>query len=350
MHSIEIGGRTIGQGASPYIIAEAGSNHNGDLDMAKRLVDVAASAGADAVKFQTFRAEEVYVKNSGTTTYLDEERSIYEIIEEMEMPYEWIPKLAEYCRSHGVDFLSSATDERSLDIVADHAPALKIPSYTMSHHEFLDYVATFDLPVIMSTGAHSFDEIREAVDQISDAGVADLVVLHCVAAYPAPIDAINVRVIKRIRSEFDVHSGLSDHTLDPTVAPCAATALRSAIIEKHFTLDRSMQGPDHQSSLEPAELNEMITAVRNTWKALGSSGRPVYEIEKELHDVARRRIHATTDISAGETFNRENTGVLRSGERSNGLVPKHYSKILGRTASRDIESGTGITWDHITDS
>jgi len=348
MDVLELGGdRTIGPEEPTYVIAEAGSNHNGDLETAKRLIEVAAKAGADAVKFQTFRAEEVYVEESGSTEYLGEERPIYEVISELEMPYDWVPELHDYCREHGVDFLSSATDSHSVDIIEEYVPAFKIPSYTMSHFEFLDYVAEKGKPIILSTGAHEFNEIREAVERLRDRGVTELVVLHCVAAYPTPLESINVRVVERIQDELGVLSGLSDHTLEPTAAPCAAVALGGCVVEKHFTLDRSMEGPDHGSSLEPAELNQMVSSIRDTERALGTADRPVYDVERELYETARRRIHATKDIPAGEKISRDNTAILRSGKQPNGLTPKHYTDVLGMVTTRPISAGHGIRWEMI---
>jgi N-acetylneuraminate synthase len=336
----------LGESGQTYVIAEAGSNHNGDIETAKQLIEVAADAGADAVKFQVFRAEHVYVEDSGTTDYLGDERPIYDIISELEMPYDWIPTLYEHCKQCDIDFMASATDEKSIEAISEYVPAFKIPSYTMTHYELLEYVAQQELPVIMSTGAHTFAEITDAVEYIQSAGV-NPVVLHCVAAYPTPIESIHVRVVERIREELGVLSGLSDHTVDPVTAPCAAVTLGAAVVEKHFTLDRSMEGPDHDTSLEPDELGQMITAIRKTETALGSADRPVYDVESELHDIARRRIHATDDIAEGEPLTRKNTAVLRSGKRRNGLHPKQYPEVLGQQACRDIDSGEGITWEHL---
>jgi len=351
MDRIKIGSRYVGAGEPTYVIAEAGSNHNGNLTTAKELIDVAAEAGADAVKFQTFRADSVYVKDSGTAEHLDGDRDIYEIIEDLEMSYDWIPELFEHCRANDVDFLSSATDRQSLDVIEEYVPALKIPSYTMSHVEFLDYAAQKDKPVILSTGVHSFDEIETIVTKIqNEMTISDLVVLHCVAAYPTPLDSINVRVIRRLRDEFNVLSGLSDHTIDPITAPAAAVALDGAVVEKHFTLDRSMKGPDHDSSLEPAELDRMVDAIRKTEIALGSDERPIYDVEKDLYETARRRVHATTDIQAGEVLTRENTAILRSGKQNNGLDPRHYPDILGRPVKHDLNGGSGITWNDIKEA
>ncbi|MFC7071595.1 N-acetylneuraminate synthase family protein [Halovenus rubra] len=347
MAEFHIRNRPIGPNEPTFVIAEAGSNHNGDLELAKELIDRAADAGADAVKFQTFRAEDMYVEDSGDVEYLEDERPIYEIIKDMEMPYEWIPELHGYCHEQGVEFLSTPFDERSAKELDEYVPAWKVASYTSSHIPFLEHLAGTDKPIIMSTGAHELSEVAESVSALRDVGVSDLVVLQCVAAYPTPISEINVRVIETLQDEFDVLSGLSDHTLDPVTAPSAAVALGASVVEKHITLDKSMEGPDHQFALEPDELNRMISAIRDTEQVLGSREKRVIGVEKELYEKARRAIHAICDIEAGETISSEDIKVLRPGEKEAGLDPKFYDEIVGETAGRDIETGNGIQWDDI---
>ena len=347
MAKFHIGDQPIGPDEPTFVIAEAGSNHNGDLETAKELIDVAAEAGADAVKFQTFRAEDLYVEESGEVEYLDDDRSIYEIIESMEMSYEWIPELYEYCLECGVQFMSTPFDERSAAELEEYVPAWKVASYTSSHIPFLRHLAGTDKPIIMSTGAHELDEVAESVAELREAGVTDLVLLQCVAAYPTPLSEINVRVVETLREEFDVPSGLSDHTLDPVTAPSAAVALGASVVEKHFTLDKSMEGPDHEFALEPDELDRMVSAIRDTEAAIGSGEKRVLDVEKELHDKARRAIHAVEDIEAGEELTEENLKILRPGENNSGLDPKFYDEVVGTTTTRGISRGTGITWEHI---
>jgi len=347
MAEFHIGDCPVGPDESTFVIAEAGSNHNGDLDLAKELIDVAANAGADAVKFQTFRAEDLYVEESGEAEYLDDERSLFEIIESMEMPYEWIPELRGYCHEQGVEFMSTPFDEHSAEELAEYVPAWKVASYTSSHIPFLEYLAETDKPIIMSTGAHELEEVADSVSSLRDAGVSNLVLLHCVAAYPTPLSDINVRVVETLESEFGVLSGLSDHTLDPVTAPSAAVALGASVVEKHFTLDKTMEGPDHEFALEPNELNRMISAIRNTEKALGSGEKQILEVEGELYQKARRSIQAVEEIEAGEELTREKVKVLRPGEQAAGLHPKFYDEILGKTATRKIQKSEGIHWDII---
>jgi N-acetylneuraminate synthase len=342
---MKIGGKDLSEGT--FVIAEAGSNHNGDLDTAKELIDVAAEAGADAVKFQTFRAEDLYVQDTGEEEYFDNDKSIYETMESMEMPYEWIPKLHDYCEDAGVLFMSTPFDERSADELDEFVPAYKIASYTMSHHPFLRHLASKNKPIIISTGAHELDEVRESVEVLRDAGAEDIVLLHCVASYPTPPESANVRAVETLRDEFGVPTGLSDHTLDPVTAPSAAVALGASVVEKHFTLDNSMEGPDHEFALEPDELDEMVTAIRETEKVLGSGEVDVLDAEEELHEIARRRIHAARDIESGETISEEDVEVLRSGKRKKGLEPKHYENVLGMKAKKIIKKGEGLTWKEL---
>lgn len=347
MPKFHIGDRPVGPDEPTFVIAEAGSNHNGDLATAKELIDVAADAGADAVKFQTFRAEELYVEDSGEVDYLDDERSIYDIIESMEMPYEWIPELHGYCQQQGVEFMSTPFDERSAEELADYVPAWKVASYTSSHIPFLKYLAEGDRPIIMSTGAHELEEVAESVEVLREAGASDLVVLQCVAAYPTPLSDINVSVVETLQKEFDVLSGLSDHTLEPTIAPAAAVALGGSVVEKHFTLDKTMEGPDHEFALEPDELEQMVTAIRNTEAALGSGEKRILDVEEELYEKARRSIQAVDSIEAGEEFAPENVEVLRPGEQEAGLHPRFYDEIIGKIAARSIEKGNGIQWQDV---
>jgi len=344
MKPFNIGDRCIGPDEPTFVIAEAGSNHNGDFETAKDLIDVAAAADADAVKFQTFRAESLYVEESGNVDYLNDERSIYDIIESMEMPYDWIPELHDYCQMQSVQFMSTPFDERSAAELEPYVPTWKVASYTSSHHPFLRHLARMDKPIIMSTGAHTLSEVGESVDVLRDAGVDDLVLLQCVASYPTPLSEVNVRAVETLADEFDVLSGLSDHTLDPSIAPSAAVALGGNVVEKHFTLDNSMGGPDHEFALEPDELDEMVSAIRDTEAALGTAEKRVLDVEQELYQKARRAVHAVEDINARETFTDENVRVIRPGDREAGLRPKFYEEIVGAVATRDVRRGDGIQW------
>jgi len=199
----------------------------------------------------------------------------------------------------------------------------------------------------MSTGAHERSEVAESVETLRSAGVSDLVLLQCVAAYPTPLSEINVRVVRTLREEFSVLAGLSDHTLDPVTAPTAAVALGASVVEKHFTLDKSMEGPDHEFALEPTELERMVSAVRDTERALGTDEKRVLDVEQELYEKGRRAIQAVEEIEAGEQFTEEKVKVLRPGEQDAGLHPKFYDDVVGRTAARDVQKADGIRWEDV---
>jgi N-acetylneuraminate synthase len=201
----------------------------------------------------------------------------------------------------------------------------------------------------MSTGAHDLEEIEESVTALQDAAVSDLVLLQCVAAYPTPLSEINLRVIETLREEFSVLTGLSDHTQNPVTAPTAAVALGASVVEKHFTLDKSMEGPDHEFALEPDELHQMVSSIRDTEAALGTGQKQVLDVENELYEKGRRAIQATTTIEAGEELSSENVKVLRPGKRETGIHPKFYDEILGETVSQKVQKGEGIQWDDIKD-
>jgi N-acetylneuraminate synthase len=268
-------------------------------------------------------------------------------MESMEMPYDWIPELHDYCQQTGIIFLSTPFDERSAERLDEYVPAYKIASFTLSHHPFLREIASRDKPIIMSTGAHELDEVHKAVEVLRDAGADELVLLHCVSSYPTPIDSINVRAVETLDEEFSVPVGFSDHTTDPTTAPSAAVALGASVVEKHYTLDKSMEGPDHSFALEPDQLDAMVSAVRNTETVLGDGTVGVLEPERDLHEIARRRIHAAREIEAGEELTKADVEILRSGTRKQGLEPKHYHAVVGQRTTSDIAEGEGIRWDHL---
>lgn len=347
MRKIKIGNKFIGEGEPCFIIAEVGSNHNGKLEQAKKLIDVASEAKVDAVKFQVFRAEKLYPKNAGISKYLKIDRPIFEIIKEMEMPYEWIPKLTDYCKEKSIIFLASVFDEKSVDKLDAYVLAHKIASYELTHTPLIKYIAKKQKPMILSTGASTLLEIEEAVQSVYKERNKDLCLMQCTAKYPAPLSSINVRVVKTLKEKFKIPVGLSDHSREPFIAPLAAVALGANLIEKHFTLDNSLPGPDHKFALEPNELKEMVEKIRMVEKVLGSEKKEVERVEKELYDFAKRRIHATKDIKKGGKITLENIAVLRSGKIKSGVEPKYLEDILGKKVKRDVKLSEGITWDVI---
>ncbi len=339
---VSIGRRVIGPGHPCFLIAEAGSNHNQKLSWAKRLIDAAVRAKADAVKFQTFVPEKIYVRNAGFADYLGKAKTIQEIFQDIMMPPSWIPRLAEYCRRKGIVFLSSAFDEESIDRVDPYVPAHKIASYECTHLPLIRHAAKKGKPVVLSTGMASMDEIRAALDVIASTGNRNVVLMHCVAKYPAPIEHTNLRVIDTLRKEFAVPVGLSDHSRDPFVNPVAVAARGGNILEKHFTLSNDLPGPDHRFALEPDELKQLVEFVRYAEAALGIPVKKVLAIEKPLFSFARRRVHAIADIRRGEKFTLENIAVLRSGKQRPGIEPSGFERLLRKNAARDIKEGEGV--------
>lgn len=344
MRTLSIGERRVGDGAPCLVVAEAGSNHDGSLEQALRLVEVAARAGADAVKFQTFRAARLYPRGAGISAYLRTPRPIYDIIHDMEMPSTWIPELAAACRARDVVFFSSPFDEASVDLLEPYVDVFKIASYEMTHAPLVRYVARAGKPVIMSTGTATLDEVRRAVGTFRETGNDRLILLQCTASYPAPLDTLNLRALVALKREFDVPTGLSDHSRDPITAPIAATALGADVIEKHFTLSNDLPGPDHAFAVQPDELALMVERIRDVERALGTGEKVVHPVEEELRAFARRSIFATRAIAAGERLSPENVAVLRCGSLGYGLAPDEFERVLGRPATRAIAAESLIRY------
>lgn len=342
MKNLVVGERPIGPGQPCFVIAEAGSNHNGSLPQAKELIDVAASAGADAVKFQVFRASRLYPRSAGVSEYLKTATPIYDIIAAMEMPYEWLPELAGHAASRQIAFLATPFDEQSSDALDPYVEAFKVSSYEMTHLPLVAYLARKGKPLIVSTGTATLEEVAATVRECRQSGPGSLALLQCTAAYPAPIDSLNIRALKTLADQFDVPVGLSDHSRDPVVAPIAAVACGASIIEKHFTLSNAMPGPDHMFALEPAELRLMVEKVRQTEQALGTGEKTVSAVELELRAFARRSIFAIRAIRAGDPFTMENVAVLRCGNCPAGLAPAEFPSLLGRRAARPIALDTAV--------
>lgn len=341
---IQIGDRWIGDGERVFVIAEAGSNHDGSLEQAKSLIEVAADAGADAVKFQAFRADRLYPPTAGT---IDEERirgPIHEALAALEMPIDWIEELAEVSDRSGLIFLCTPFDEDTVDQIDPYVPAFKVASYELTHHPLLRHIAAKHKPILLSTGGAFLDEVVESVDVVASAGATELAVLQCTAEYPAPIDAANLRAIPEMRRALGVPVGLSDHTADAAIAPIAAVALGASIIEKHYTLSRRLPGPDHAFALEPGELRAMIDAIRTTQAMLGDGRKQPLEAEMARRSFGRRALFATRDIKAGDAFSPENVAVLRQGRFGEHLAPKYLPMMFSHRSTRDI-----LAWRPLSD-
>lgn len=347
MKTIEIGGRRIGPSEPCYIVAEAGSNHNGSLEQALSLIDLAADAEADAVKFQLFQASKLYPKSAGQSDYLGVPKPIYQIIEEMEMPVEWLPTLAAHARDRGIDFFAAPFDEQSADLLDSHVELFKIASYEMSHIPLLEHVARKGKPVIMSTGTATLDEVRHSVEAFLATGNQQLILLQCTAKYPAPLDALNVRAMVTLAREFSLPVGLSDHSRDPVVGPVTAVALGASVIEKHFTLSNRLPGPDHAFAVEGRELVRLVRRVREAEAALGTGKKEVLEVEAELRAFSRRALFTTRPVARGAVFTSENVAALRTGKLPRGLPPEALARVLGRKAARDLAAETSLGEDDL---
>lgn len=334
-----------------FIIAEAGSNWKcgtfaQDLKRAKDLIRVAAEAGADAVKFQTYRPETVYVPYAGKSKYLSKHginQNIYEIFEHLSMPYRMIPELAEYCKKHNIMFMSTPFSVADAKEVNAYVSIHKVASYEINHVRLLEFLARTKKPIIISTGASTYDEIDFAVNLVRKNKNCKIALMQCTAKYPAPIESLNLMTIPKIKSRYGFPVGLSDHSTDPIIGPLVAIGVGATIIEKHFTLDRSLPGPDHPFALIPSELKLMIDSIRKAEQARGSGEKQVLKEEKELRHFATRSLQATKDITKGEKFQEgSNFDILRPGNQTRGLDARFISKIQGRRSRRNIKSGQGI--------
>jgi N,N'-diacetyllegionaminate synthase len=339
---IRIGERWVGTGEPAFIIAEAGSNHNGSFEQALALIDVAARAGCDAVKFQVFKARRLYPKAAGRSDYLGDERSIFDIIAAMELPEDWLPRLRARADEHNLAFIVSPFHEEAVALLDPYVDAFKIASYELTHAPLLREVAKRGKPVILSTGASNLDEVREAVATLAAAGCERLALMQCTAAYPSPPEAVNVRALVTLREAFGIPSGLSDHSEDPIVAPMAAAALGAALLEKHYTLSKLLPGPDHAFAIEPDGLSRLVAGVRAVERVIGTGDKQVHGVEDELRSFARRAIMTTKPVAAGERFSRDNVDVLRRGKLDGGLEPKHLDEVLASVAARDIAAETPL--------
>jgi sialic acid synthase SpsE len=340
--SFEIRGRPLGLTGPCFVIGEAGSNHNGSFEQALALIDAAADAGCDAVKFQVFRARRLYPKTAGQSDYLGDPRSIFDIIAAMELPEDWLPRLRERADARDLAFIASPFHEEAVAVLDPFVDAFKIASYELTHAPLLREVAARGKPVIMSTGASNLDEVREAVATLEQAGCRELALMQCTAAYPSPPEAVNVRALVTLRETFGIPSGLSDHSEDPIVAPMAAAALGAAVLEKHYTLSKRLPGPDHAFAIEPEGLARLVAGVRAVERVMGSGHKAVHGVEDELRAFARRVIITTQAIAEGEPFSRANVDVLRRGKLDGGLEPRRLDEVLGSVAARALPAETPL--------
>ena len=324
------------------IIAEAGVNHNGDINKAKQLIDKAVEASVDYIKFQTFKTELCISKNAVKADYQIENtqnssESQLEMVKKLELSFDQFIELEKYCNQKNIKFLSTGFDSESLTFLAQLGVTIaKIPSGEITNLPYLRQVASLFPEVILSTGMATIDEIKDAVKVLTDNGISKdkITILHCNTEYPTPMEDVNLKAMLHIQRELGLPIGYSDHTLGIEV-PIAAVALGATVIEKHFTLDKTLPGPDHKASLEPNELKAMVSAIRNIEKAIGGSGlKEVSKSEEKNKPIARKSIVAATDIKKGDIFTPENLTVKRPGS---GISPMQWDEVIGKTAKKDFE-------------
>lgn len=346
--TLQIAGRTIGDGAAPYVIAEMSANHNGRLDDALRIIDAAAAAGADAVKLQTYRPDTITLNCQDEAFCIRgglwDGRTLYELYEEAHTPWDWHRPLFDHARQRGITIFSSPFDPSAVDLLEDlGAPAYKIASFEAVDLPLIRYVAATGKPMIISTGMANAEEIAEAVDAARAGGCRELALLQCVSGYPAPAADYNLRKIPDMARRFGTVVGLSDHTLDNTTA-VASVALGAAIIEKHFTLDRSRGGPDDSFSLQPEELAALCRAARTAWQALG-------QVEygpraSELGNIQfRRSLYFVKPLKAGQRITPDAVRSVRPGF---GAAPKHLEKVLGLCVTEDTAANTPVVLERLS--
>jgi pseudaminic acid synthase len=348
---IAIGKRRIGRGNSTYCIAEVSANHNQDYDQAVRIIHAARESGADAVKLQTYTADTMTIASSrkefriGGGTLWDG-RNLHDLYGEACTPWEWQPRLKKVAEDLGMDLFSSAFDSTAVDFLEEMGvPAHKVASFELVDIPLIQQMARTGKPLIMSTGMASVEEIEEALQSAREVGATQIALLKCTSAYPAPAEEMNLRTIPEMARRFAVPVGLSDHTMG-IAAPVAAVALGACIIEKHLTLSRATPGPDSAFSLEPHEFKAMVEAVRTAEKELGEAHFGVSGKE-EASKVFRRSLFVVENVKQGEVFTEANVRSIRPGY---GLHTRHLHEVLGKSAMRDIERGTPLSWDLVVNS
>ena len=348
MDEIKLANKLIGKGMPCFIIAEAGVNHNGDVNLAKKLIDAAREAGADAVKFQSFKAEDVVTKTAEKAEYQKKttgaEESQFVMIKKLELEERDFKELFDYAHRKGIIFLSSPFDKGSVDLLDElGVPAFKVGSGEITNFPLLKYIARKKKPIILSTGMSILGEVEEALEAIREGGTEEVILLHCVSSYPAKIKDMNLKAIETLSKGFNLPVGLSDHSLGITI-PIAAVALGACVIEKHFTLDRSLPGPDHKASLEPEELKQMIKAIREVEKAMGDGNKVPTDEEKQIQKVARRSLVARVNIPEGTIITEAMLGIKRPGT---GVEPKYMNKVIGAVARCRIEQDEPLTMNKL---
>lgn len=331
-----------------YIIAEAGVNHNGRLNLALQLCDAAKEAGVDCVKFQTWQTEKIVTHKAGKATYQSEnthnaKESQFDMLKKLELSYEDFRIIQEHCRKIGIDFLSTPDEECSLSFLMNelHLPLIKIGSGEVTNIPYLRHMASYGKSVILSTGMATLAQVAVAYETLLAAGTPSITLLHCTTNYPCPMNEVNLRAMQTMRDAFKCKVGYSDHTMGTEIS-IAAVALGAEVIEKHFTLDRNMEGPDHKASLEPAELKDMVLKIRNIEKALGDGVKRPNVSERSICKVVLKSIVAKIPIKEGELLTTDNITVKRAGR---GVPATYWDMLIGTKAHRDYEIDEPINFD-----
>jgi N,N'-diacetyllegionaminate synthase len=347
--------KKIKNSSEVFIIAEAGSNwkcgsRKQDISQAKKLIKTASLCGADAIKFQTYDSS-VYVENAGMSNYLSKKgirKSINKIFNEFSMSYEMLPVLKKFCQQYKIEFMSTPFSVKDVYEIDKFVNIHKLASYEINHISMLEALAKTKKPVIISTGASTLEEINFAIKTMKKFDNNQLCLLQCTSKYPAKIESLNLSVIPSFKNKYKIPVGLSDHSINPLIAPITAVGLGATIIEKHFTLNKLSKGPDHYFSLDPIELKTMITGLRNCVTSIGNPVKKVHPDEKELRVFAHRAIQATKTIEIGEKFVLgKNIEILRPGNRKRGIDPRFLQKIINKKSSKRIKSGDGITLNDV---
>jgi N-acetylneuraminate synthase len=347
---IVISGREISEYHTPYVIAEISANHNGSIEKAMQSIKMAAKAGASAVKIQTYNAdtmtidcvrEDFMIKGGLWNGY-----KLYDLYDEAHTPYEWHHELFDFARKLGVTLFSTPFDETAVDLLESlNAPAYKIASFELTDLPLISYVAKLKKPMLISTGMASQDEIAEALECARSSGCNSLLLFHCISSYPAPIEQANLRSIQKLKKEFGVTVGLSDHTIG-NIAATTAVALGASAIEKHFTISRSDKGPDSEFSIEPDELKNLIKDVRETWLSLGQ-GELIRAESEVSNKVFRRSLYFVSDLKSGSIIKPDDVRRIRPGF---GISPKFYNDVIGKVVAKDIKRGQAVEWDMVKKS
>jgi pseudaminic acid synthase len=344
---INIDGVMLGDDEPPYIIAEISANHNGSLQEALELITLAKQNGANAVKIQSYTADSITLPSQNPPFLLNsgpwKGKTLYDLYAEAQTPFEWHPELYAHAKTQGITLFSSPFDKVAVDLLESlNTPAYKIASFEIVDIPLIKYIASKKKPIIMSTGMASDEEISDAITAIHTQNNNEIILLHCISGYPTPLVEANMNRIVNLRKQYNLHVGLSDHTLGNT-ATIVAITLGARVIEKHFNKSRINKGPDSEFSIEPNELREMSSVAEQTWKSLGDGQQCVQESEK-VNIINRRSLFAVEDIKKGQRFTEQN---IRSIRPSAGLLPKYYESVLSEVAEIDIKKGTPLAWAHV---